>query len=65
MNTPDAPPTPLLPFQLDPEPATETLTAFGGLPLVAQTYRSLGLPQRAWPGICDSSNASAAWTRPR
>lgn len=45
MNTPDAPPTPLLPFQLDPEPATETLTAFGGLPLVAQTFRSLGLPQ--------------------
>lgn len=35
----------MLPFQLDPEPATETLTAFGGLPLVAQTCRSLGLLQ--------------------
>lgn len=44
-NTPDASPNPLLPFQLDPEPATDILTAFGGLPLVAQTYRSLGLPQ--------------------
>lgn len=45
MNTPNTTSAPLLPFQLDPEPATETLTAFGGLPLVAQTYRSLGLPQ--------------------
>jgi hypothetical protein len=45
MKTPDTTPNPLLPFQLDPEPATETLTAFGGLPLVAQTCRSLGLPQ--------------------
>ena len=46
MKTSDTTPNPLLPFQLDPEPATETLTAFGGLPLVAQTYRSLGLPER-------------------
>lgn len=45
MKTPHALPNPLLPFQLDSEPATDTLTAFGGLPLVAQTYRSLGLPQ--------------------
>jgi len=45
MKTPDTTSNPLLPFQLDPEPATETLTAFGGLPLVAQTCRSLGLPQ--------------------
>jgi hypothetical protein len=44
-KAPDTTPNPLLPFQLDPDPATETLTAFGGLPLVAQTYRSLGLPQ--------------------
>ena len=44
MTTPDTTPHPLLPFQLDPEPATDTLTAFGGLPLVAQTCRSLGLP---------------------
>jgi len=45
MHTPNTTPNPLLPFQLDPDPATETLTAFGGLPLVAQTFRSLGLPQ--------------------
>lgn len=45
MKTPDTLPNSLLPFQLDPEPATETLTALGGLPLVAQTFRSLGLPQ--------------------
>lgn len=45
MKTPDTTSTPVLPFQLDPEPATETLTALGGLPLVAQTFRSLGLPQ--------------------
>jgi len=45
MKTPNPTPNPLLPFQLDSEPAPDTLTAFGGLPLVAQTYRSLGLPQ--------------------
>lgn len=45
MKIPHARPNSLLPCQLDPNPATETLTAFGGLPLVAQTYRSLGLPQ--------------------
>ena len=33
-----------LPFQLDPEPATETLTSYGGAALVAQAFRSLGLP---------------------
>jgi len=45
MKTPNPTPNPLLPFQLDSEPVTDTLTAFGGLPLVAQTCRSLGLPQ--------------------
>src|SRR6266446_1169284 len=34
-----------LPFQLDPEPATETLTSYGGVPLVVQAFRSLGLPE--------------------
>ncbi len=34
-----------LPFQLDPEPACETLTSYGGAPLVIQAFRSLGLPQ--------------------
>lgn len=46
MKTPDLTPNPLLPFHLDPEPAPDTLTAFGGLPVVAQTYRSLGRPAR-------------------
>jgi hypothetical protein len=34
-----------LPFDLDPEPTEETLTALGGIPLVVQAFRSLGLPQ--------------------
>lgn len=34
-----------LPFQLDPEPATEKLTGYGGVPLVVQTFRSLRLPE--------------------
>ena len=36
--------SPLL-FELDPEPLEETLTALGGIPLVVQAFRSLGLPQ--------------------
>jgi hypothetical protein len=32
-------------FELDPEPLEETLTALGGIPLVVQAFRSLGLPQ--------------------
>jgi len=35
--------SPLL-FDIDPEPAPEILTALGGMPLVVQTFRSLGLP---------------------
>ena len=34
---------PLL-FAFDPQPAEEVLTALGGLPLVVQAFRSLGLP---------------------
>jgi hypothetical protein len=33
-----------LPFELDPTPLEETLTAFGGVPLAVQAFRSLGLP---------------------
>ena len=33
--------SPLL-FDIDPEPLEETLTALGGIPLVAQAFRSLG-----------------------
>jgi hypothetical protein len=33
----------LLPFAIDPEPAPESLTALGGLPLLVQAFRSLGL----------------------
>ena len=29
---------------IDPEPASETLTALGGMPLLVQAFRSLGLP---------------------
>jgi hypothetical protein len=36
--------SPLL-FELDPEPLQETLTGLGGIPLVVQAFRSLGLPQ--------------------
>jgi hypothetical protein len=35
--------SPLL-FEIDPEPLPETLTALGGVPLLVQTFRSLGLP---------------------
>ena len=35
--------SPLL-FEIDPEPLPETLTALGGVPLVVQTFRSLGAP---------------------
>ena len=37
--------SPLL-FDIDPQPIEETLTALGGIPLVVQAFRSLGLPQR-------------------
>jgi len=36
--------SPLL-FEIDPEPLQETLTALGGIPLVVQAFRSLGLPE--------------------
>jgi len=45
MKPSDFTPHALLPFQLNPEPAIETLTACGGLPLVAQPYWLLDLPQ--------------------
>ena len=37
--------SPLL-FEIDPEPLPETLTALGGVPLLVQTFRSLGLPAK-------------------
>ena len=37
--------SPLL-FELDPKPAEEMLTSWGGIPLVVQAFRSLGLPGR-------------------
>jgi len=37
--------SPLL-IEIAPEPIPETLTALGGMPLVVQTFRSLGLPAR-------------------
>ena len=35
--------SPLL-FEIDDEPLEETLTALGGVPLVVQAFRSLGVP---------------------
>ena len=35
--------SPLL-FEVDPAPLPEILTALGGVPLVVQAFRSLGLP---------------------
>ena len=37
--------SPLL-FEIDPEPIPETLTALGGVPLLVQAFRSLGLPAK-------------------
>lgn len=37
--------SPLL-FEIDSEPLAETLTAWGGVPLVVQAFRSLGVPGR-------------------
>jgi len=34
-----------LPFQLEPEPAPEVLTGYGGIPMVVQTLRSMRMPQ--------------------
>ena len=31
-------------FEIDPKPLGEELTALGGVPLVVQAFRSLGLP---------------------
>ena len=33
-----------LPFEIDDEPLEETLTAWGGVPLVTQAFRSLKVP---------------------
>ncbi len=43
LTNPSPTTSPLL-FELDPEPLEETLTALGGIPLVVQAFRSLGLP---------------------
>jgi len=32
-----------LPFEIDPEPATETITSYAGIPLIAQAFRALGV----------------------
>jgi hypothetical protein len=43
LDKPSPTESPLL-FKIDPEPAPETLTALGGIPLLVQAFRSLGLP---------------------
>jgi hypothetical protein len=42
LDKPSPTESPLL-FAIDPEPAPETLTALGGIPLLVQAFRSLGL----------------------
>src|SRR5204862_1898639 len=46
MRKPEKPSPTELPmlFEIDPEPAPESLTALGGMPLMVQAFRSLGLP---------------------
>jgi len=46
MEKPSPTESPLFPllFEFDPKPAEEILTAWGGIPLVVQAFRSLGLP---------------------
>ena len=43
LHKPSPTESPIL-FEIDPEPAPETLTALGGMPLLVQAFRSLGLP---------------------
>src|SRR6266446_6801069 len=43
MPKPSPTESPLL-FEVDPQPLEEALTALGGIPLVVQAFRSLGLP---------------------
>jgi len=43
LSNPSPTESPLL-FEVDPEPLPEILTALGGVPLVVQAFRSLGLP---------------------
>ena len=43
MQKPSPTESPLL-FEVDPKPLEESLTALGGIPLVVQAFRSLGLP---------------------
>ena len=35
----------ILPFQLLADPSRTLITSFGGLPLLMETFRALGLPQ--------------------
>jgi hypothetical protein len=39
-------------FEVDPKPLEETLTALGGMPLVVQAFRSLGLPESVRQPVC-------------
>ncbi|HEV8045685.1 MAG TPA: IS1380 family transposase [Rubrobacter sp.] len=42
MSRPSRPAAGKLPYDIDPEPLKEVLTARGGLPIVAETFRALG-----------------------
>ena len=39
-------------FEIDPQPASETLTSWGGVPLLVRAYRSLGLPASVQRNVC-------------
>lgn len=43
LDKPSPTESPML-FEIDPEPAPEILTALGGMPLLVQAFRSLGVP---------------------
>ena len=45
LHKPSPAESPML-FEIDPEPAPETLPALGGIPLLVQAFGSLGLPAR-------------------
>jgi hypothetical protein len=49
--------SPLL-LEIDPEPLPETLTALGGVPLLVQTFRSLGLPAQVREHVNASTTSS-------
>ena len=63
MQRPSPTESPLL-FEVDPQPLEETLTALGGIPLVVQAFRSLGLPGSVQQHVAVKERERAT-TKPR